>query len=137
MPICVSKKVKKVKLCSGDMNDTIDIVSRTISAPTLGTSDPKTTFTTIASPWAVIETIDLSGGSARYFESVNVNDRPTHKFSIFYDADIWPLDSDNNFVEFDSRRFRIVGAKDLNEMKTTIEILCTERGVDTKDATKA
>jgi len=137
MAICEIKKVKKVKLCSGDMENIIDIVSRTIGAPTIGSSDPKTTFETLASPWAVVETIGLSGSNARRFAKINIEDRPTHIFSIFYDSVLWPLDSDNNFVEFDDRRFRIVGATDLNEMKTTIEILGTERGADSLAGTKA
>lgn len=134
---CVAKKVKKVKLCSGDMNDIIDIVRRSIEAPKVGTSSPQTTFTSIAKPWAITETIDLSGSNAKRFEKVNINDRPTHKWLIYYDADLWPLDSENNFIIFDSRRFRIISATDLNEMKETIEILCTERGVDSLEATEA
>lgn len=137
MAICEYKKVKKVKLCSGDMDKVIDIVSRVITSPVIGSSDPVTAFTTLASPWSIVETIDLSSGKYRYFASVNIDDRPTHKFSIYYDPALWPLDSENNFIEWDDRRFRITGVKDLNEMKTTIEILGTERGVDSLAATKA
>lgn len=137
MPICSYKKKKKTVLCAGDMTDKIKLVNRSIGPPTIGTNDPVTTFTTILEPWAIVETLDLSGSSQRYFSSVNIEDTPTHKISIFYDATIWPLDSDNTFVEMNDRRFRIVGTKDLNELKTTIEILCTDRGINTLGATEA
>jgi len=137
MPICVAKKKKKTKLCTGDMQDKIKLVTRSMGAPTIGTINPSTAFTTLLEPWSIFETLGLSGSAARLFEGVNIEDRPTHKASIFYDATIMPLDSDNVFIEHNDRRFRIVGVTDLNEMKTTIEILCIERGVDTKEATKA
>jgi hypothetical protein len=137
MPECIYKKSKKTVLCAGDMNDQITLVTRTIGAPTIGTSDPTTTFTTLLQPFAIFETLSLSASASRRFDGVNIEDRPTHKALIYYDSTIWPLDSDNVFVEFDDRRFRIVGVTDLNEMKTTIEILCTERGVDTLAATEA
>lgn len=137
MPICESKKIKKVRLCTGDKQHKIKLVTRSTGAPTIGTVNPSTTFTTLLEPWASVETLGLSGSASRRFDSVNIEDRPTHVTSIDYDDSIWPLDSDNVFVEFDNRRFRIVGVTDLNEMKTTIEILCTERGVDTLAATEA
>lgn len=137
MPVCVTKKIEKVRLCTGDKQDKIAIVTRSIGAPTVGTVSPSTTFTTLLEPWAAVETLGLSGSSTRRFDSINIEDRPTHIMSIDYDDSIWPLDSDNVFVQFDSRNFRIVGVTDLNEMKTTIELLCKERGISSKEAAKA
>ena len=134
MPICVNKKVKKTALCSGDMDKLISIVQRVISPPLIGSINPVTTFTSILDPWAMVETVDTF---SRRFSGINIENRPTHIFSIFYDDTIWTLDSDNNFIKFDDRLFRIIRAADLNELKVTIQMLCTERGVDSLEGSKA
>lgn len=139
MPICEFRRRKKIKLCVGDKEDVVQLQSRSVGPPALNSVDPVVAFTTFNSPWASVNTLNLSGSQQRYFDSINTNDRPTHEILVDYDPDIWqPLDSDNNFALLESgRRLRIVGAQDINEQKTTISILCTERGVDTLAGTEA
>ncbi len=127
MPVCKTIKVERSKICTGDMNNQIDILQRDILPPAIGDIDPITVFTSILTPWAAISTVK----ETRRFDGINTEDRPTHEIFIFYDSAIWALDSDNNFIRLeDGRRLRIVGSEDLNEQKLTIRILCTERGVE-------
>lgn len=134
--ICDSVVVKRSKICSGDMSHKIDLQERRTGSPAIGSMNPSVIFTTLLSPWCVIKTIDLSGGASRRFNNVNVEDRPTHEIFIYYDPSIFPLDSDKVFVLLpDGRRLRIVGVTNLNELDTTISLLCTERGLD--EASKA
>ena len=130
MPICKPIQVTRQKICTGDMDQQVDILRRDILPPGIGDIDPRVTFTSILKPWAAVKTSGLSGGNPRRFEGINIEDQPTHDIFINWDSTIWPLDSDNNFVLLeDGRRLRIVGAEDINEQKLTIRMLCTERGV--------
>ena len=130
MPICKKINSTRSTICSGDMNHLITIVNRTILPPPIGEVDPQTVFTTLLQPWAIVKSISLTGGAPRRFDYINIEDRPTHEIYIFFDADIWPLDSDNVFVTLeDGRKFRIVGVDDMDEQHLTIQMLVTERGV--------
>ncbi len=127
MPVCKTIKVERSKICTGDMNNQIDILQRDIKPPAIGDIDPITVFTSLLTPWAAVKTVK----ETRRFDGINTEDRPTHEIFIFYDSAIWPLNSDNNFIRLeDGRRLRIVGSEDLDEQKLTIRILCTERGVE-------
>jgi len=138
MAICENIKITKSRICTGDMDQKITLQNRTIVAPDFGELNPTTTYTTILEPYAAVATISLMGGAVRRFDGVNINDTPTHQIYIFYDATIWPLDSDNTFILLeDGRRLRIVGVDDMNEMHETIRLLCTERGIDTQAGTEA
>jgi len=137
MPVCKKITVTRSKVCIGDMGELIDIVERSIGPPAIGSIDPVTTFTTILQPWAAVKSISLSSGLPRRFDGINIEDTPTHEIYINYDATIWPLDSDNVFIKFDNRNFRIVGVDDMDEQKLTIRILVTERGVESLAGSEA
>jgi len=134
MPVCKTIQVTRSKICSGDMDNQIDIIRRDILPPAIGEIDPRTVFTSMLKPWAAVTTVK----ETRRFDGINTEDRPTHEIFIFYDPAIWPIDSDNNFVRLDDgRRLRIVGSEDINEQKLTIRLLCTERGVESLAGSEA
>lgn len=137
MPVCKNIQVARSKVCIGDMGEQILIVQRTIGPPVIGSVDPVTTFITLLQPFAAVKSIALSSGLPRRFDGINIEDTPTHEIYINYDATIWPLDSDNVFIKFGLRNFRIVGVDNMDEQNLTIRILVTERGVESLAGSEA
>jgi head-tail adaptor len=94
---------------------------------------PPLTLTSLKFVWAGLNTVS---GTAR-FDGVNVEDRPTHIFTARYDDEIMALEEGNNFIRFKSRLFRILDAKINDEDDIFIDIVTTERGIDTQLAALA
>jgi len=91
--------------------------------PVMGFSDK-------ASAWAGVET---PNGKSKFL-GVNTNEDTTHVFVVRYQSALSDIEVQNNFVLFNSRRFRILSVVNMNEYNEFLAIEATERGVDTKDA---
>lgn len=133
MPRCVKKRIDRIEICASDLNKKIAIQSRTLGAPSPGSTQPNYTFTDIANPWAGIET----PRGASKFLGVNINDATTHIFIVRYRALLADLEVANNFILFKNRRFRILNVTNMNEDDIFLAIETTERGDDDKDANEA
>lgn len=130
MPICVTKRLKRTKLCSGDLTSYIAIEERVLQAPLPGQSEPQEVFTLLKNVWAGKEEIR---GINRFF-NVNIEEGATDFFFIRDDPDLNELDSGNYFVHYEDKYYRIlrVETDDYN-----IVLQCVERGLDTQEATEA
>lgn len=130
---CQKKRIPTVKICTGDLKHKITIQTRQLGGVSVGTYTPQETFTTLASPWAGIET---PNGRSRFL-GTNINEKTTHVFIVRYQSTIAELEVHNNFILYDSRRFKILSVTNTNEDNNFLAIEATERGDDDKDASDA
>ena len=123
----------KKKLCIGQLDKLIEIQSRHIKAPLNTTPtdvDADELFTNRVHVWANIKT---SVGEAIY-DGVNIEQALTHIFTFAYlGFEVTSAD----WVIFNSKRYKILSADNINEDNIYVSLRCVERGVDTKEATKA
>ena len=86
MPACKTIKVTRNKICTGDMDQQVDILKREILPPAIGDVNPITDFTSILKPWATVKTLALAGSNPRRFDGINIEDVPTHEIFIYFDS---------------------------------------------------
>ena len=77
-----------VKICASKLNRKIEVLSRDLKGPRVGSSKSSTVFTAIESPWA--EVITLSG-TGRY-KNVNIDEKATHLFKTRFSSALEKLD---------------------------------------------
>lgn len=128
MSKCTRIHRKKRKLCIGDLKDEIILQNRAITAPVFGSSDFDETFTNIVTVWALINTV--SGKT--FFDGVNTDINITHEIYIVYDATV----TAETWVELKSRRIDILRVENLEERDEYLKLICTDRGLNTINATK-
>lgn len=123
-------KVKRRKVCIGDLRHRITIHTRDITAPDFGGVDFGETYEPLDNVWAAIET---TNGKVR-FNGVNQDEALTHAIYLRYRSDV----SAENWIELvDGRRLRIIDTEDLDEQQEWLLLACTERGTKDKDANLA
>lgn len=120
---------KKRQFCLGDMDEQILLQDRGIGEPFFGSVDFTEDFTNNDKVWAAIKTV--SGKT--FFDGVNTETNITHEFWTRYDVNV----SSETWIEFESRRFDILDAQDLEERHEFMILICAERGAKTIEATKA
>lgn len=133
MPVCTFKRINKVKLCTADLRHKVAIQARALTGNYPNEFSPEIEFTTIAMPWAAIET---TRGTSK-FSGVNINDNISHIFTMRYNDTLNGVETGNHFILFHNRRFRILNVTNVNEDDTTLAFECTERGEDAQEATEA
>lgn len=129
MPRCVKLKRKHRQVCVGDLDTSIDIQGRSLDDDI--DSVEVEGFTTLFSPWAMVETLR----GVFVVDGVNGGDiEATHRFTIrFPDSVI----SGENWILSKNQRYRILDQEDYEERGEFLAILCTKRGVDTQGASDA
>jgi len=137
MATCATKRFKKTKICSGDLNDRIEILTRVLGTPGPEDTVPPITLDVLKATWCGITT---RSGTPR-FDGVNVNDIATHIFTVRSNPSLMLLEEGNNFIRLTkggiSRLFRVLSAKINDEQDIFIDISATERGIDSDLATLA
>lgn len=129
MPRCIKIQRKKRQICLGDMDKQILLQDRGIGEPFFGSVDFTEDFTTNDKVWAAINTV--SGKT--FFDGGGTDINITHEFYTRYDASV----TAETWIEFESRRFDILDAEDLEERHEYMKLICAERGNKTTEATKA
>ncbi len=129
MPKCIRIQRKKRHVCVGDMNTRIILQDRNIKAPVFGDPDFDETFSNAATVWALVNTV--SGKT--FFDGVNTDVNITHEIFIRYDATV----TAETWVELDNQRIDILRVEDFEQRSEFMKLICTERGVNTLEATKA
>ncbi len=129
MAKCVRIRRKKRKVCIGDLTDEIILQNRNITPPPFGSADFDESFTTIATVFAAINTV--SGKT--FFDGVNSDINITHEIYIMFDATV----TAETWIEFKNRRIDILRVENLEERDEWLKLICTERGPNTLNATKA
>lgn len=128
MAKCVNIRRKHRKVCIGDLDEEVILQSRTITAPTSGV-DITENFTNDNTVFAMIETVN----GKSFFNSVGIEFNVTHHIYIIFIAGI----TDEDWIEFDNRRFDILDFEDLDERKEYLKLVCNDRGDKAKLASNA
>jgi len=120
MPRCTPIKVKKRRVCTGDLTEQIVIQLRAIKAPQSGSVDFDEDFTDTATVWAAIET--KSG--IEEFDGVNLVTKPSHLIYIRYIEDI----DVEKWITYKDKRYEILDAENLEERDEFLLLRCSSLG---------
>ena len=138
MSNCEIKRIKKTKLCTGDLSHLVEIQTRALGTATIGSASPVLALTTVRTQWCGIETrSSLQGAGVARFGKVNILDDTTHIFWCDWDADFPDVENWNHFILHDAKRYKILKVDNVNEMNETLAIQTTERGETTEESSKA
>lgn len=137
MAVCKNRRFPRQKLCAGDLRHKIEIVKRTHVEPEPGQTVGRNTFLLIKRTRAALKTsTSMFGGTAR-FDSVNIENRITHTFTIRHSNSFKLIETSNHFIRFNGRYFRILRSSIVDEDSRMIDIPCTERGIENFEANEA
>lgn len=126
MSICKRVNITKKKVCIGDMTKKIKVQTRSIVAP--DNVDYSQDIKDFKEVWAAIQT---SKGS-EIFDGTNIIGVATHFFYIRRIDGV----TFENFVEYNSKKYKILDVQNLDEDDLFMVLRCTERGDQTKDSNK-
>lgn len=133
MSRCQAIRKKNREVCVGNMRDVIILQNRNITPPLFNTVDLDEDFQPIdpGTPerFAMIETVT----GKTFFDGVGTETPITHIIYIRYDQ----LVTAETWIEFEDRRFDILAVEDFEERHTFMKLTCTDRGLLTKEASKA
>lgn len=122
---CQTKRFPKVKICLGDLRHKVSLSLRTLEGQEPGNhNDTGVTITPYASVWAAIRTTE---GTTR-FAGVNISPEATHLFFMRHRTDWLDVEAGNTFVQFGSRNFRVLNARNNDEDSIFDIVQATERG---------
>lgn len=108
------------------MRRKIKIKLMVVTPSSTESADYTETFTTVATVWAMVRTVDAASidefdGTNREPNSKKVS---THEFYIRYRAGI----TAENQIEYNNTNYDIVGLHNVNEYGKVLRILCNVRG---------
>lgn len=129
MSSCTKIKGRNRQICIGDMQHRIKLQSRSLSQPFFEDVDFDENFQDQSEVWAMINTV--SGKTL--FDGVNQDINITHEVYIMYDLSV----TAETWIEYDGRRFDILKVENLDERKQFMRLICSERGANTYEASKA
>lgn len=131
---CDVKRIKPLKLCTGDLRYLVSIQTRGLVDSDFTDSQPNEPFTTVRSQWCGLETIN---SGVRRFAKINILEEATHIFWTQYDVSFPDIENLNHWVLHDSKRYKVLKVENVNERNVTIAIQTTERGNTSEDASDA
>jgi hypothetical protein len=134
---CEYIRIPKKKLCPGSLDKLIDIQKRAMGETTFGNSAATENFTLIKQVWASLVTPNTIGAGVRRFNGVTLNKRTTHIWYINFDPDLKKLEISKTFIHWDSDRFEVLSVLNDNENNEFLFIESTNKGIDTKEGSKA
>lgn len=117
---CGRIKSKSDKICIGDLDKKITIVTRTKQVPQLDSVDSLIATTTFKTVWAM----QVSKSGTATFDATNTDAIYTDIFYIRYldNIDI------TKAIQYNSINYKIVDVEDLNGNKEFLKILTNKRG---------
>ncbi len=124
MTICKRVNITKKKVCIGDLKKKVKVQVRSIVAG--DGVDYSQNIVDLKEVWAAIQT---SRGS-EIFDGTNIIGVATHFFYIRKINNV----TFENFVEYNSKKYRILDVQNLDEDDLFLVLRCTERGDQTKDS---
>lgn len=135
---CDTIRIKKSKLCAGDLRHLVRVMNRTQRAG--GFSEPEVVedFVETARSYMAIKTIAGTGSRGRStVNSIQIQDGTTHIFYCRRTPTIEHLDISKTFLLFGGEYYRVMAADKINEDNLTMLIQCALRGDSTKAASEA
>ena len=134
MSACSAIRKPKRRVCVGDMVDVITLMTRSLDAPTFNNPDFDNVFAPLnaSAPKSLAMIVTPKGKT--YFDSVSETDVDvTHYVYITYNPDV----TSEIWVYFEGRRFDVLRVEDLEERHEFMLLTCVDRGLVTKNASKA
>ena len=133
MAICSSIRKKRRKVCVGDMRDVVILQNRNITPPIFNTVDFDESFEPInATNNESLALVETTTGKT-FFDGVNTDTPITHIIYIMYDSTV----TAETWVEFEGRRIDILAVEDFDERHMFMKLTCLDRGLISKNASKA
>lgn len=120
---------KKRQVCIGDLDTMITLQNRNIVAPIFGAVDFNEDFKDKAEVWAAVNTV--SGKT--FFDGVSTDVNITHEVFIRYDEAV----TAETWVALKNRRLDILMTENLDERSEFMKLICTDRGLASKAASKS
>jgi SPP1 family predicted phage head-tail adaptor len=102
----------------GELRERVAIADL-VSTPT-GTKDTSRSFTTLATVWASVETID----GVQALDGRNISEGPTHRFTVRWRDDV--AITRKQWLVWGARQFRIESVENPNERDRWLEIVAEE-----------
>jgi len=130
---CSYQRVKKKVLCVSDVNKQILIKSRVQNTPKIGEVESSENFETYGRPYSAVKTLR---GTQR-FDSINIDEKATHLFYIYWADKYENLEVNNYFIEYKDKYYDILEIDVHNENREFLIIQATERGDKTLEASQA
>jgi len=119
---CNPVKIKRQRVCFGDLNRKIKIKSRTITAPDESDEfDYEQTFGTPVTKWAAVQT---SSGKD-IFDGTNMIGTATHFFFLKFVSGL----TSESMVEWRNENYRVLRIENLDENDEYMKLYCALRGV--------
>lgn len=119
--ICEYKKLKKKKLCIGDLRKKITVYDRSIKpAETSSEFENSQTFSNAVIYWCAIETKT----GVEIFDGSNLLGSATHIFYIKYVESI----NTENTIKWNNKYYTVLQVDNVNEENEYLAIFCSERG---------
>ncbi len=129
MVTCIKIRRRKRTVCIGDMQDEITIQDRDIIPPEFGKTDFDENFSNDLTVWSAIKTVT----GKTFFDGVNTDTPITHEIYIFFDATV----TAESWIIFEDRRIDILKVEDFEERHEFMLLTCIDRGLLTREASKA
>ena len=120
MPKCIKIRAKSRKLCSGDLNQSIIVQTRSIAAPDQDEVNFDEDFVNTSTVFAMVETTK----GDEIFDGTNIIGVATHNFYIRFFANV----TFENWVEFKGQKYKILDSENLDEKDEFYKLRCTKRG---------
>ncbi|MGR3179837.1 MAG: head-tail adaptor protein [Candidatus Anammoxibacter sp.] len=114
------------KISVGDMRERIVLQERSVAAPVFGSSSFTQDYDTGIERWAKVET-QFSG---RFFNGVELVDRPSHKFTIRFSSTI----TTETRIRYKSVLYRILQLDNLEMRDEYLILFAKIDGDDTKES---
>lgn len=139
MPTCEAIRIKKKKLCAGDMRQLVRILERSQTVGAFDNAEAIEVFVEIGRRYMAVKTIDMAAtvGGTYLINGIQADPGATHVFYCRYSALISALDRTKNVLEHKGQYYRILKANNLNEDNLTMAFQCALRGDATKEASHA
>jgi hypothetical protein len=136
---CIYLYGTKQILCASALRHYISIKRRTINSVKLGRLEPLETFTEVVGAWSGMVARDFTSR----FNGVNIREGTiTHVFYMHYDDDLYWMDKNTLFIDYQPygnskvRRFKLLSIKILDEGGEWMALQASERGDASLGATE-
>lgn len=131
--ICEKIRIKRKKLCSGDLQHLVQIMERTQVAPDFESLGPEEVFEESARIFMAIRTV--SGKS--FINGIQTLPETTHVFYCRRSEAIEEMDITKTFFLLSGKYYRVLKSEKINEDNFTLLIQCEVRGDSAKEAAEA
>jgi hypothetical protein len=124
---CVKTLFNREVLCAGTMDDFITIYNRELQGTSLDGEQAKPQFTEVSTAMGKLE----ARNPTQRFDGIVINNAITHAVYIPFTQQIYELDRNTLFVEYESTRnrwFKLLSIMNLGEQDEYLALMVKETG---------